>query len=78
MDDAVLDSPSGGDRVTVNLTPRAARALQEAVALTGHNKTDTVNRALQVYTYVEQALSAGGDLYVQRSAGGAPERIRVI
>jgi len=64
--------------VTVNLTPRAAKALEEAVALTGDNKTDTVNRALQMYSYVERALSAGGDLYVRQSADAEPERLRVL
>jgi len=72
------EKPLVGERVTVNLTPRAAKALDEAVALTGDNKTDTVNRALQVYSYVEQALHAGGDLYVRRSPDAEPELVKVL
>lgn len=46
-------------RLTVNLIPRADKALQLAVQLTGDSKTDTVNRALQVYAYLEYVISRG-------------------
>lgn len=70
--------PVAADRVTVNLTPRGARALEEAVALTGDNKTDTVNRALQFYNFIEQAVSAGGDLLLRRSPDAEPELVRIL
>lgn len=43
----------------MNLTARAALALESATKNSGDNKTDTVNRALQVYAYLVQEL--GGD-----------------
>jgi hypothetical protein len=38
--------------VTVNLSARAVTSLDEATAVTGETKTDTINRALQVYAYL--------------------------
>ncbi len=56
------------ERITVNLTPRAFQALLKAVKLTGNSKTDTVNRAVQLYSYLEEITQRGGALYVRRSA----------
>lgn len=53
------------ERVTVNLTKRASRSLEEIVELTGDGKTDAINRALSVYAYVEKVLKGGGRLLVQ-------------
>jgi uncharacterized protein (DUF1778 family) len=52
-------------RLTINLTPRAAAALTLAANITGENRTDTVNRALQFYAYAEQVISAGGTVLVR-------------
>lgn len=44
-------------KLTVNLTARSHTSLERAVEISGDNKTDTVNRALQLYavalTYVK-------------------------
>lgn len=53
------------DRVTINLVPRASRALAEVMALTKDSKTDCVNRALPVYAYIEKMLARGGSVTVQ-------------
>lgn len=53
------------ERVTVNLTPRAVRALHQAVSLTGDSKTDTINRALQLYAYLEEVMQADGTVFVK-------------
>lgn len=42
-------------KLIVNLVPAAAEALDRAADLTGDTKTDTVNRALQVYAMVLDA-----------------------
>ncbi|VVJ23792.1 Uncharacterised protein [Amycolatopsis camponoti] len=57
----------GLERVTVNLAPRASRALEKAVALTGDSKTDTINRALQVYAYLEEVWAKNGQVLVRSS-----------
>ncbi|MFG1640488.1 hypothetical protein ACGFMK_09385 [Amycolatopsis sp. NPDC049252] len=59
----------GLERVTVNLVPRASRALDQAVELTGDSKTDTINRALQVYAVLEEAVSKGGEVVIRHSSG---------
>jgi hypothetical protein len=52
-------------RVTVNLTSRSTEALEGAVAITGDSQTDTINRALQVYAYLERILKDGGAVYTR-------------
>jgi hypothetical protein len=53
------------ERVTVNLVTRASRALQRVVELTGDSKTDAINRAIQVYAFLEEVESKGGDIYIR-------------
>lgn len=48
------------ERVTVNLIARASRALQLVSDLTGDSKTDSINRAIQVYAYLEEINANGG------------------
>jgi hypothetical protein len=55
------------ERVTVNLVARASRALQRLSDLTGDSKTDSINRAIQVYAYLEEVNANGGDVYVRES-----------
>jgi hypothetical protein len=66
------------ERVTVNLTPRASKALAETAQLTGDSKTDTINRALQVYAFVQSIIEGDGALYVRRSDGDEMERLTIM
>jgi hypothetical protein len=66
------------ERVTVNLTPRSSRALDHTVAMTGESKTDTINRAVQVYELVEEIMKAGGALYIRPHAEAELERLRIF
>ncbi|MFY1636401.1 ribbon-helix-helix protein, CopG family [Solwaraspora sp. WMMB335] len=65
-------------RVTVNLTPRSADALDKLSAETGQSKTDVINRALQVYQVVEELLDRGGGSILVRHPNGEQERIYII
>lgn len=56
-------------RLTVNLTARSVAAVELAAELTGELKTDTINRALQLYSYVMHTISEGGAVYVQEKDG---------
>jgi hypothetical protein len=73
---------SGGngplERITVNLIARASRALQKVSELTGDSKTDSINRALQVYAYLEEVTAQGGAVYVRESAGAELERLKMF
>jgi hypothetical protein len=66
------------ERVTVNLTPRSSKALREAVELTGDTKTDAINRALQIYAFLEGVWSSGGSVYVRQSPDSEPELLRAF
>jgi hypothetical protein len=55
------------ERVTVNLSARASQALQETAELTGETKTESINRALQVYAYLRQVMADGGVVYTKNS-----------
>jgi hypothetical protein len=64
------------ERVTVNLTPRSVAALDALVQLTGDTKTDAINKALQIYSYLQNVLHNSGALYVRESDGDELERLR--
>jgi len=83
-DDTKTSGPRGNgsngplERITVNLTGRSSRALDVATKLTGDTKTDAVNRALQVYAYMEEITANGGSVYVREAAGSELERLKVF
>lgn len=54
-------------RLTVNLIPRAYTAMVLASEITGDSRTDTINRAVQLYAYVEHVISNGGELLVREN-----------
>jgi hypothetical protein len=66
------------ERVTVNVTGRASRALDLAAELTGDTKTDTLNRALQVYAYLERLTACGGSVYVREPVRSRPKLLKVL
>ena len=66
------------ERITVNLIARASRALQKLSDLTGDSKTDSINRALQVYAYLEEVNAQGGAVYVRESADAELERLKMF
>jgi len=66
------------ERVTVNLAARASRALDQVVDLTGDSKTDAINRALQVYAYIEQVMHEGGSVLVQGKDDAAPQLLKIF
>jgi hypothetical protein len=66
------------ERVTVNLTNRSSKALDVATGLTGDSKTDTINRALQIYAFLEEVTSKGGSIYVKESGDTELQRLKVF
>jgi hypothetical protein len=68
----------GLERLTVNLTSRSSSALEDAVELCGDTKTDTVNRAIQIYAYLEQVIRNGGSVHVQEEYNSALERLLIV
>lgn len=68
----------GLERITVNLTPRSSSALEFAADVTGDTKTDAINRAIQIYAWLEQVIEGGGSVHVRPIAGAEVERLRFI
>jgi hypothetical protein len=66
------------ERVTVNLIPRASRALQAVSELTGDTKTDSINRAIQIYAYLEEVAARGGTIHVRESADAEAEKLKIF
>jgi hypothetical protein len=64
------------ERVTVNLTPRSVKALEEVVGITQDTKTDVINRSLQVYAYLEKIIQDGGSVYVRAAESTDLERLK--
>lgn len=68
----------GLERITVNLTQRSASALELTVDITGDTKTDAINRAIQIYAWLEQVIESGGSVLVRPEAGAEVERLKLI
>ena len=67
------------ERVTVNLTEKTSMALSEVVRMTRDSKTDAINKALQLYAFLQQiAENDGGGVYIREKAGAELERLRVL
>jgi hypothetical protein len=59
----------------VNLTARSSQALDDAVRLTGDTKTDTINKALQLWSHVQRLVDANGAVYIRETASSDLERV---
>jgi hypothetical protein len=66
------------ERITVNLTPRAAQALAASIARTGDSKTDTVIRAITVYDFLGSLQDEGHVLYLRTNGSKELERLRIL
>jgi hypothetical protein len=69
---------SGLTRVTVNLNRQAMQALEWVGDATGYSKTDTINRALQVYAIVQKLMQRNGGVLQVTQDNGAVERIHIV
>ncbi len=64
-------------KVTVNLVPRAMKALEDVSASTGDTKTESINRALQIYAWLQSRIDAGEQVVVVDSLG-KPREIQIF
>lgn len=68
----------GLTRITVNLTPRALRAVQKLIVQTGLNKTDVISRAVLTSSLIEDLLDQDGGVLTVRHKDGTEERIHIL
>lgn len=69
---------NGLTRVNVNLTPRAVQALESLSVSTGYSKTDTINRALQVYARIQDLLDKDGGLVIKPHDSDTEVKLYII
>lgn len=62
-------------RVSVYLTDGSVRALELAVRLTGDTRVDVINRALQVYAFLENARKGGCSFHIRKSDDSPYEEV---
>jgi hypothetical protein len=66
------------ERITVNLAIRTSEALDQLTRITGDSKTDTVNKALQVFAYLQQIQRDDGAIYVREPGSNEIERLKIF
>jgi hypothetical protein len=66
------------ERVTVNLSQRTSEAMEQLAGMTGESKTDTINKALQVFAYLQQLQGNGGAVYVREPGSKEVERLKIF
>lgn len=79
----IRESANGGagqpqERITVNLTARSAKALEDTAVLAAETKTTVVNKALQFYAYARAMQENGGALYIRESGSDEREKLRLL
>ncbi|WP_416901280.1 hypothetical protein [Micromonospora echinospora] len=65
-------------RLTVNLAPRAVEALDSACVRTKDTKTDTVNRALVVYSVMLEIIERSGGRLTLQTRDGNTETVFLL
>ncbi|MFD9999826.1 hypothetical protein [[Kitasatospora] papulosa] len=65
------------ERYSVTLVPPAVEAISKLVETTGLTKTDVINRAVQIYAFLEDRMGDGNEVML-RSADGELERVHIV
>jgi len=71
------DQPVVVDRVNVALIIESAEAMEKLRKRTGLKKVDIVNRALQLYEFIDAEIRAGKKLVV-RDSEGIDQLVKII
>lgn len=69
--------PPANERYSVTLVPPAVEAIGQLTEATGLSKTDVINRAVQVYAFIEERIREGSDLLLRKEDGGT-ERVHIV
>lgn len=61
--------PPTNERYSVTLVPPAVQAISDLVEATGLSKTDVINRAVQIYAFLEAQRQTGSRVVIERPDG---------
>jgi hypothetical protein len=70
-------APVEPERYSVTFVPPAVQAVAALTASTGLSKADVINRAVQVYAFLERQQEQGSEL-ILRGVDGRDERVHII
>jgi len=65
------------ERYSVTLVPPAVQAIAELTESTGLSKADVINRAVQIYAYLDAQTRGGADLLLRQS-DGTLEKLHIV
>ena len=77
MSEPTEAAPESKGRLSVNLIAPSAEALRDLCETTGLNQTDVVNRALQIYQFINEQQRFGSAV-IFRDKEGSHERVRFV
>jgi hypothetical protein len=66
------------ERITVALVPKVAEELQRLQDRTSLSKTDLANRAITLYEYISDQLSAGKEVLIRDKKTGETQGILIL
>jgi hypothetical protein len=66
------------ERITVALVPKVAEELQRLQDRTSLSKTDLTNRAITLYEYISDQLSAGKEVLIRDKKTGETQGILIL
>lgn len=69
---------NGLDRITVTLIPQTQRQLADLATRTGQSKTDLVNRAISLLSFVDMETMAGAEVWLRHPDTGVRERVHLL
>ncbi|MFD0001780.1 hypothetical protein ACFVJ4_05060 [Streptomyces sp. NPDC127178] len=74
---ASMQRRSANERYSVTLVPPAVEAIAALIDSTGLSKADVINRAVQIYAYLDSQKQGGADLLL-RQTDGSQEKLHII
>lgn len=72
------DRLTPAERITVSLIPKAGDDLRRLHDQTSLSKTDIVNRAIILYEFIDEQLSAGQDVLIRDKGTGETQVVRLM
>lgn len=70
-----INTANGNKRLNMTLSPKASRALEEAMEITTEDAHTVVKSALIAYATIQRIVDNGGNVYAQERVNGPMQQI---